>query len=120
MAAVLAAIRRLGWAARGPLDWVTAEGDPAPVGDLAALKTTVHGDFRKREWAVVAGRRPDFRAAGCGVDEALTGEPCRRLARRGRARQAGRLRCILAGGDLAAGQAGGGLGGIGGLPALRR
>ena len=120
MAAVLAAIGRLGWAARGPLDWVTAEGDPAPVGDLAALKTTVHGDFRKREWAVVAGKRPDFRAAGCGVDEALTGEPCRRLARRGRARQAGRLRCILAGGDLAAGQAGGGLGGIGGLPALRR
>ena len=42
------------WAARGPLDLVTAAGDQVPVGDPAALRAAVHADFRGREWAVGA------------------------------------------------------------------
>ena len=98
MTATLAALRRLGREAHGPLDWVTADGQAAPVDDPVALRAAVHADFRRREWTVAAARRADLRGADRGVDEALTGEPCRRLLRRGRARQVGRLRCVMAGG----------------------
>ena len=98
LTATLAALRRLGWAASGPLEWFSAEGRAVPVDDQAALRATVHEDFRRREWAAVAARRADFRGAEHGIDEALTGEQCRRLQRKGRERHAGRLRCVLAGG----------------------
>ena len=93
---------RLGasWAAeaRAPLEWYTADGQAAPVDDPVALGAAVHADFRKREWAAAAARRADLRGAERGVDEALSGEPGRRLLRRGRARQVGRLRYAMAGG----------------------
>ena len=94
LAAVQAAIRRVRWVARGPLDWADAGGEQIPVDDQAALKEMIHADFRRREWAVVAARRPDFRGAEGGVDEAVTGAPSRRLVKRGRDRQVGRLRCV--------------------------
>ena len=90
--------KKLRWSARGPLDWSDEEGLEVKLGDQVALRAAVRRSFRAREWEAVAGRRADYRGAAGGVDEELIGGLCRKLAKRGNARQAGALRCILAGG----------------------
>ena len=98
LAAAQATLKRLGWSARGLLDWTDEAGVAVRLGDQVALKAAVRRSFRAREWESVAGRRADFRGAAGGVDEELTGGLCRKLAKRGNERKAGALRCILAGG----------------------
>ena len=79
--ATQAALRRLGWFARGSFDWSDGAGDRVPLEDLARIRELAHRDFRRKEWAAVAARREDFDGCADGVDEEITGREVRSLLR---------------------------------------
>ena len=96
--ATQAALRRLGWSQTGPTTWRDSAGEVVSFLDLAELRDKIHYDFRKGEWARLAGRREDFSGAEAGVDEETTGHLAKKWCQQGRDRAAGALRCVLAGG----------------------